>query len=357
MLPHAGRCALTGVLALLAGSCAEPKPKPTKTVAGAWQQSSTRENRPARIPSAQPAPQLVDPAADESATIAYVDGRPISRTRVVELLIAGHGVGVLEQAVVLEKAKALAAEQGISVTQHDIDLEFDRSLRNLTSPLQAAEDSAFDREEAEEILDEVLSRRNVSRAECMAMIERNAYLRAICKSNMKFTEEQYIEEYRRAFGPRVQVRHIQLGSLTEVEKVQDLLGSGGDFASLAEAYSANLRTAPEGGLLRPFSREDPDVPAILAETAFSLGEGRVSDPIRIDQWYHIIRVERTIPADQRPLESVKAELEKRLRERVTEPAMQTLYRSLFEQADIRVVDPILAEEFARKHPNRTLSRQ
>lgn len=349
----ASACALVALLLILIGACVEPQTKPDDSVADAWQKSTPRQP-PSPTPRSQhvePAPDLIEDTGDWEAAIAYVDGRPISRERIINLLIAGHGVGVLEQAVVLESAKVLAAEQGITVSPKDIDAEFDLSLRNLTSPLRAADEAEFDREEAERILTEVLARRNVSRAECMAMIERNAYLRAICAANLAYTDEQYIEEYRRTFGPRVQVRHIQLANLAEAEGVMEHLRSGGEFTKLAKAYSANLRTAPEGGLLRPFSREDPDVPAVLSETAFKLREGETSNPLRIDQWYHIIRVERTIPPDDRPIAEVKPELERRLRERMTESAMQTLYRTLFEQADIRIVDPTLAEEFMRKHPD------
>ncbi|HRX87455.1 MAG TPA: peptidyl-prolyl cis-trans isomerase, partial [Phycisphaerae bacterium] len=357
--PRGLACALAVLILVLYGACATPEPaKPADTVLDAWQKAPPRktesETQAKATPPPTPIPDLIgDANSNGGPAIAYVDGRPIARKQVVDLLLAGHGVGILEQAVVLEKAKVMAADQGIAVTQADIDKEFERSLRNLTSPLRAAGDQPFDREEAEDILDEVLSRRNVSRAECMAMIERNAYLRAICNANMTFTDEQYVEEYQRAFGPRVQVRHIQVASLGDAEDVLEKLAAGNDFAEIAKVFSANLTTAPGGGLLEPFSREDPDVPAALAEAAFALDEGEVSDPVRVDQWYHVLKLVKKIPPDDRPIAEVKGELEKRLRERVTEPAMQTLYRSLFAQADIRVVDPVLAAEFARKHPERT----
>jgi len=352
-----GLCAGALLLAALVAGCSQTQNGSDRKVLDAWSQTSPAKpaapdrTRADTLTPVTRAPQLISESAAPDKAIAYVDGRSIDREKVVGLLLAGHGVGVLEQVVVLEKAKMLAAEQGITVSDRDIDAEFERSLRNLTTPLRAADDSAFDREEAERVLEEVLARRNVSKAECMAMVERNAYLRAICRKNMNFTDEQLVSEYQRAYGPRVQVRHIQLASLTEAERVLSQFRAGEDFARLAQAYSANLMTAPAGGLLRPFSRDDPDVPAALAETAFKLDLGEVSSPVRIDEWYHLVRLERKIPAEDRPITEVKSELEARLRERLTEPAMQTLYRSLFEQADIRVVDPTLAAEFARKHPN------
>jgi foldase protein PrsA len=344
-LPRSGWLSVWLILALTSTGCSHAQ----DGVTGKFRK---RQSDKSQTSPMDQAPDLVDENAAPGDAIAYIDGTPISRSRMVNLLLAGHGVGILEQIIVLEKAKVLAAQQNIRVTSADIDAEFERSLHNLIAPLQTPSDMDFDRETSEKLLDEVLARRNVSRAECLAMVERNAYLRAICNANFQFTDEQYAEEYALAFGPRVQVRHIQLANLTEADHVLKLLRDGGDFATLAIGYSANMTTGPQGGLLRPFSRDDPSVPRALRETAFRLREKEVSDPVRDGQWYQIVRVVRHIPADERPMEQVKGELDQRLRERLTEPAMQTLYRSLFEQADIRITDPVLAEEFAKKHSNR-----
>ena len=342
--------------ALLDGGCRTTEKPVSRQVGDAWAAQSGNgavPPAPGATPTAAGSPELVGLAGIADDAIAYVDGQPISRTRMVELLLAGHGVGILEQLVVLERAKGVVAEQGLVVTQADVDAEYERSLRNLLGPLESAEDGApFDWEGAERVLDEVLARRNLSRAECMAMVSRNAFLRAIVRANMSFTDAQLREEFERCFGPRVEVRHIQLASLAEAERVLGLLRAGDDFASLATRYSANPRTAPGGGLLRPFSAGDAEAPAVLRDAAFRMEVGEVSNPIRVDDWHHVIRIERKLPPEMRSFAEVRPELEERLRERLTAPAMQTLYGTLFEQADIHINDPILAAEFARKHPRR-----
>ncbi len=368
--PGAMSC-LIGVIgaALMIGACAEPQPaSPTVSQALSRPASAALSPTPRPTtaaptvradspsgPTESPSAQAGSSDSAGNAPVAFVDGVPISRRRIVDLLLAGHGPGMLEQLVVLEKARAMAAEQGLSVTQNDINAEFDRSLRNMLSPFRAADEGGdFDREEAERVLNEVLARRNVSRDECMMVVKRNAYLRAICNANMTFTDEQLAEEYQRSFGPRVQVRHIQAPNLADAERALGLLDSGVPFADVARDYSANLRTAPAGGLLRPFSANDPDVPPAMAATAFGLAVGDVSKPFRVEDWYHIVKLEEKLPADPRPISEVRPELEAGLRDRLTDAAMQTLYRSLFEQADIRIEDPVLAEEFARKHPERVV---
>lgn len=285
--------------------------------------------------------------------VAYVDGAPISRSKLVDLLIAGHGVGILEQLVALEQAKAQARRQGIRVTRSDINAEADRALARLLSPIPPADPNApFDRAQAESLLDEVLADRNVSRDEYMLVIERNAYLRAAINANMTFTRRQLREEYARYQQPTAHVRHIQLRSRADADRVASLLDGGADFGAVARELSVNLRTGPDGGRIRPFTRDDPAIPTVIRETAFSLKPGAVSGAVPDGQWLQMVQLERIETPPPASLASLKPRLERRLRRRLVDPAMQTLFRTLFNQTDIRIVDPTLARAFHEKHPER-----
>ena len=342
--------------------CQAPGPSSKAGVDRAWVErsgkpaSAKRESaRPAQAPPKSVADQVT--ASNNGVAIAYVDGKPIDRQTLVNLLIAGHGVGIFEQLVVLERARQKAEELGVRVSEKDVVAEHERSLRALLSPIEAADESSanppeFNHEEAERLLDEIIARRNVSRAEYRAVMTRNAYLRAIVEATMSFTEAQLKEEYALAFGERVRIRHIQLPSLLDAERISANLARGADFTEQARDYSANLRTAPAGGLLPDFTRDDPRIPEGLRQIAFGLTEGEVSNCLHVDDWYHIVKLEKRVSAENPAFEEVRGVLEDRLRERLATPAMQTLYRSLFEQADIRIEDPILRQEFERKHPDR-----
>ncbi len=323
---------------------------------------SLGNNRPTTEAEQTPSPrrvETIDLSADttESDIIAYVDNQPISRKRIVGLLLAAHGVGVLEQVVVLDRARQMAQEQEITVTDNDVRREYDTGLRNLLSSMETpAGSSDFDRQEAEKILDEILSRKNISKNEYQLSVTRNAYLRAIVKANLKFTKEQLQAEFQQSSGPLVSIRHIQLANLFEAQRISDLLDAGADFETLAKNYSANLRTGPSGGLLKPFTQGDQEIPAAIRSAAFELHQGEVSGPVRADDWYHIIKVEKIVDQEKRSFDQAKPEIEKSLRRKLTEPAMQTLYQTLLKQADLRIIDPVLATEFQRKHPESTIKR-
>lgn len=316
--------------------------------------------RPANNRSAHPATMrdlsALPVARNTGDVIARVDGDPISRSKLVDLLIAAHGVGILEQLVALEQARAESKRKGIEVTPADIDAEADRALARLLSPIPPADPNAsFDRAEAQRILDEILAQRNVSPDEYMLVIERNAHLRAAVEANMKFTPQQLQQEYQRIIRPTAHVRHVQVRTATEAQNAQGLLASGVEFAKVAAEMSLNRRTAPDGGRIQPFTRDDESIPLPIREVAFALKPREVSAPVTDGEWIHIVRLDKLEKPMPVGLAAAKADVERSLRERLVDPAMQTLFRTLFEQADIQIVDTTLEREFQRKHPDRAIS--
>jgi hypothetical protein len=286
----------------------------------------------------------------QDTPIAFVDGQPIARDRVVDLLLRSRGAGVLEQLMGLELAARSATEKGLSVTQSDVDFEFDLALRRLSDPLSPLTSDAFDRAAAEGLLDSVLAERNISREEFLVTLRRNAYLRKIVQSEQKITEDQVRAEFNRRFGERVQVRHIQLASAAEAGRVQDRLMAAEDFGDLASRYSANSASARRQGLLDPFSADDEEIPAAFRQTAFALQPGQVSSIVRVGEWYHLLRLERVLPREERDFEAVRGELERAVRDRVSEARMRELFDKLFKDATIDVRDPSLREAVEQRRP-------
>jgi len=282
-----------------------------------------------------------------------VNGQPIWREQFLRLLIAGRGQDVLDELVVLELARQAVRATGGDITAADIQAEEDKALRRLLSQVPAAEPAAVDPEAGPRLLEELLAARGMSREEYRLGLVRNACLRKLATARIKVTEEELRDEYARAYGPRVQVRHIQLSSPADAERIQQALSGGAQFADLARRYSANVVTAPGGGLLRPFSADDPEVPTLLRQAAFALAVGQTSSPIRLDNWYHVLRVEQALEPADVPFEQARADLEARLRARRLPDQMRAVSAELFERARLEITDPQLQADFFRRHPRPT----
>lgn len=336
--------------------CVSNPSVPSETITQAWgyrdqiQKRSATRYQPRPVITSSPAFPTASPRNDQP--VAVVNGREISRSRLVDLILRSHGVGVLEQLIGLEAAIEMANTKGLSVDYSDINAEHDLALRRLTNPLASVTPQNLDRVEAERILDRVLAERNISREEWMIVLQRNAYLRKIVQSQQQITQQQLEEEYSRAYDESVQVRHIQLATMPDVGRVLDQLEAGTSFSDLAKKYSANQASAREGGLLTPFSIGDDRLPELFRMASFALEPGSISDAIRIGEWYHLIRLEKKIPPQQKNFQQVRDELETRLRNRITESEMFEHYEKIFKDATIEIYDPVLREAFELKHQYR-----
>jgi foldase protein PrsA len=321
--------------------CAAPPSASTPPLSTAWQErdgsaAAARKSLSRESPDATKAP------------IATVNGRPVAAGQLVDLLLRSHGPGLLEQLVALYAAEDLAAKKSLSITDADVDRELDLALRRLVNPLAAATTKAFDRAEAERILETVLSDRNISREEFFLPLRRNAYLRKIAQAEISVTDVQLRDEYDRRFGERVRVRHIQLASSPEASRMQERLAAGETIADLAARYSANTASAKEGGMLDPISAGDDAIPENLRRAAFALQPGQISGVIRVGEWYHILKLEERLAPQQPDLAGVREELARTVRDRLTEARMRELYEQTLAVAAVEVQDPVLREAYMRR---------
>jgi len=87
----------------------------------------------------------------------------------------------------------------------------------------------------------------------------------------------------------VRARHILVPTEAEAKKILDEIKKGTDFAELAKQKSKDPGAAAEGGDLGYFTK-DQMVPE-FAETAFKLDKGQLSDPVKTQFGWHVIKVE------------------------------------------------------------------
>jgi hypothetical protein len=84
-------------------------------------------------------------------------------------------------------------------------------------------------------------------------------------------------------------------ALARILEVQQKLGAGEDFAALAVAYSDDPGSKTQGGDLGWFARGQGLVKE-FEDAAFSLEPGKLSDPVKTQFGYHLIKVDEKDPA-------------------------------------------------------------
>lgn len=85
-----------------------------------------------------------------------------------------------------------------------------------------------------------------------------------------------------------------------------------DFAAVAKTESDAKETAERGGEIGWVA--EPQLRPEIKATVLGLGKGAVSEPLKLDDGWHIVRLIDTKPASTRPLSEVRDQLAQRLRE-------------------------------------------
>jgi peptidyl-prolyl cis-trans isomerase C len=104
----------------------------------------------------------------------------------------------------------------------------------------------------------------------------------------------------------VHARHILVETEDEAKAIEDELKKGADFAELAKKKSKDPG-ASDGGDLGFFTK-DQMVPE-FSNVAFSLEPGKISDPVKSQFGWHIIKVEEKRNRKAPDFEQVKAQIE------------------------------------------------
>jgi peptidyl-prolyl cis-trans isomerase D len=132
--------------------------------------------------------------------------------------------------------------------------------------------------------------------------------------------EQYYQGHQKDYqvAEEVQVRHILIkvpdkaDAKTDAaakQKAEDLLKQikgGADFATLAKANSDDPGSKEQGGELG-FIQRGVTVPP-FEKAAFALQPGQISDVVKTQFGYHILKVEEKHTAHLKPLDEVKAQI-------------------------------------------------
>jgi peptidyl-prolyl cis-trans isomerase C len=129
----------------------------------------------------------------------------------------------------------------------------------------------------------------------------------------------------------VRARHILVENEAEAKQIIDELKKGGDFAEIAKKKSKDPG-ASDGGDLGYFTKEQM-VPE-FSKVAFEIEPGKVSDPVKSQFGWHVIKVEDKRKRKPPEFEQVKPQIETY----VTRKAQADLVSKLRETAKIERIE-------------------
>jgi peptidyl-prolyl cis-trans isomerase C len=220
---------------------------------------------------------------------------------------------VMPQLVGIEIAKTYAQEEGITVSDEEVDKELEEIKGQVGEQARASGQDLSD----QEAFDQALQQNQISEDELRQDIKENLPIQQVQErvaGNAEPSDEEiqkfYDENKTAQFTQPAQrcVRHI-LFNKDQQQKAEDVkvqLQDGGDFAALAEENSQDPGSAEKGGDLGCLGKGDTVPP--FEEAAFAADQGEVVGPVETEFGYHVIEVTEVREEQTQPLDEVEPQI-------------------------------------------------
>lgn len=129
----------------------------------------------------------------------------------------------------------------------------------------------------------------------------------------KVKEEYDMNKYKYTEKPdTMHLQHILVATEAEAKTVKDRIDKGEDFATVAKAVSTDTGTKDKGGDLGEVQYIDSGMDADFMKGAMTLKVGGVSNPVKSQFGYHIIKCVSKTEYPFKTFDAVKADIQKTL---------------------------------------------
>lgn len=272
----------------------------------------------------------------DSNVVAVVNGEEISRDTLANVLINIYGEEGLERIIRRTLVKQEAKKRNITVTEEDIskriELHIDGQIQQQMKQggLKDEQDLNRELEKAGMTLEQY--RKNIAKMFKLTngQVEAELLAEKIIKETIKITDEELHEVFEEQLGEKILARQIVFRTIRDAENNLKRLKSGANFEALAKKESIDRNSASRGGKMHPFGPE-----GVMGKTVANLKNGEISDIVKTDSGYHIIKLEKRIPRSTKKFSEVKDDLVKLVTAQKIQTRLNPWLLNLAESAEIK----------------------
>ena len=224
---------------------------------------------------------------------------------------------IMPTLVDFEIAKAYAEEQGITVSESEVNQEIE-TIKDQISEQAQAQGMSLGREEA---FTQALQQAGLTEEELRAQLRDQLPVQKVqervvgdAEASEEEVERFYEENKELQFTTPEQrcARHILFNKdqRAKAEEVKGQLQNGADFAELAREFSQDPGSAENGGDLGCLGQGET-VPN-FEEALFNAEEGEIVGPVETEFGYHVIEVTEIRQQSTQPLSEVEGQIREQL---------------------------------------------
>lgn len=246
-----------------------------------------------------------------SETIATVDKEKITQEQLNEELNKQYGASVLNTMISNKVVDLEADKEKVKVTDKEIKAELDKMVEQYGG---------------QDTFNMLLAQNGLTEDVFKEQIEQNLKVTKILEPSIEITDDEiktYFEDNKASFDTpeQVEASHILVEDEKTAKEVKKKIDEGGDFAELAKEYSTDTQTAENGGELGYFSTGQ--MVEAFDKAAFAMEVDEISDPVKTDYGYHIIKVTGKKEAKEATLEDSKEQIKEALLEQKVQEQAST----------------------------------
>lgn len=232
----------------------------------------------------------------KSEVVASINGEVITKDELYDVLVAQGGAAALDSLISDKIIDLELKKKGLEVTEKDIDTELQAMIVEYGG---------------EESFNQALASYGYTASDIKKNIKMNLSATKLVGADVVITDadmKTYFDENKVSFDVPEQVKasHILVADEAKAKEVKAKLSAGGDFAALAKEYSTDTSNKDLGGDLGFFSKGD--MVAEFENVAFALKAGDISEPVKTEFGYHIIKVAEKKEAKIATYEENKAKI-------------------------------------------------
>lgn len=234
--------------------------------------------------------------------VAVVNGVEINKNTLYESMVEAGGANAVENLITEELLRQEATKAGITVTDADVDAEWAKLEKQYGSKeqlLNLASQSGF--------TEQALRKQMYHQVELRKLLEPTIDVSEDKVKEFYETNKQYMTT-----PLEVKASHILVATEDEAKAILQQLKDGADFATLAKEKSTDPGSKDNGGDLGFFGT-GMMVPE-FEQAAFALKVGELSDIVKTQHGYHIIKVTERKEESTPTYEEKKDELTEQLKD-------------------------------------------
>ena len=223
----------------------------------------------------------------------------------------------------MKENKVLAKVNGRKITENDLEkilssmpqeqamqMQGEEGKKRLLNELIAGEMFYLDAVEKE--LDKEEEFQNILKETKENLLQRYAVQKVMDDVDVKDEEAKEVYEQNKdkyISDEKVSAKHILVDDEEKCKEIKEEIDNGLDFSDAAAKYSS-CPSSKKGGRLGEFGKGQM-VPE-FEEVAFKMEEGEISDPVKSQFGYHIIQLDKKVPAEQKSFNEVKDQVKQQL---------------------------------------------